>query len=121
MRPRLSWQDMLPMAIAAIFVIYGAYLVLLGPMVTVVTPDAGSTSSRAPNIAGLFPLIAAVFVIGGIWLGRERFVWAGGGLALVFSVMFLFSIGGLFIPVAVLMIASLVIRHAFAHRRISSR
>jgi uncharacterized membrane protein len=121
MRSPLKWQDMLPMAIALVFVIYGAYLVFVGPLVTIVTPDAGSSASREPNFAGLFPLIAGLLVIGGIRLGRERLVWAGGGLALVFTVMFLFSVGGLFIPVAVLLLASLVIRHAAAQRRISSR
>lgn len=121
MRPRLSWQDMLPMALAAIFVIYGAYLVVVGQTVTIVTPGAGSTSSQASNIAGLFPLIAGLVVIGGIWLGRERVVWIGGGLALLFSVMFLFSIGGLFIPVAVLLLAGLMIRRVVSHRRISSQ
>ena len=121
MRPRLSWQDVLPMAIAAIFVIYGVYLVVVGQTITVVTPGAGSASSQASNIAGLFPSIAGLMVIGGIWLGRERVVWVGGGLALLFSVMFLFSIGGLFIPVAVVLLACLMIRRVVTHRRTSSQ
>ncbi|HEY4228450.1 MAG TPA: hypothetical protein VGM49_08925 [Candidatus Limnocylindrales bacterium] len=120
MRPRLRWQDLPPIGFAAVFGAYGLYLLLIGPFQTIVTPDDGSVTFRDPNVAGLLPLAAGVLVVYGMWAGRERVSWGGAALAMLFSVAFLFSLGGVFIPVAALLLMSLALRRLLKSRRTST-
>jgi hypothetical protein len=118
MRRRLRWQDLLPLGIAAAFAAYGIYLLVVGPLlVTVARGVPGSVTTHNPTIAGLFPLAAGSLVVFGIWAGRDRLAWGGGALALLFSVAFLFSMGGTFIPVAVLLLVCLAIRNLSSRQR----
>lgn len=118
MRSRLRWLNLLPLAIAAVFAIYGIYLLTVGTAQNIVTPDVpGTVTTNSPTIAGLFPLAAGGLVIYGIWIGRDRLAWGGGALALLFSVAFLFSIGGLCIPAAVLLLVCLAIRTLVTRKR----
>jgi hypothetical protein len=115
-RSKLGVADLWPMAMALVFVVYGIYLLVLGPLETVVTPGNGSVTNYSPTSAGLYPLVAGGLVLYGLMVGRDRLVWAGGFLALLFSVAFLFSVGGAFIPVAVLLVAGLVLRRWLTRR-----
>jgi hypothetical protein len=106
---------------AAIYVAYGTYLLVIGPLETIVTPGDGSVTIHDPTSAGLFPLVAGGLVLYGLWVGRDRIAWAGGAFALAFGVAFLFTLAGAFIPMAVLLLASLALRHLLTRMRPSSQ
>ena len=122
MRLRNGWRDLLPIGIAGTFALYGIYLLLIGPEQETVTPGVStSVISHNPSIVGLVPLIAGALVVFGMWNSRERFVWGGAMLAVLFSFAFLFSFGGIFIPIAVLLLASLVFRNLSMRDQIKRR
>jgi hypothetical protein len=105
---------------AAIYVAYGIYLLAIGPLETIVTPGAASATVRNPSPVGLFPVIAGGLVLYGTWSGRDRVAWAGGAFALLFGPVLLFSLAGVLIPLAVLLLASLALRRLLAERQTSS-
>lgn len=107
---RIRPADIPALAVAAVIAAYGLYLLIVGPEVTFFTPDGPGTTFRQPTFAGLLPVLAGLLV----WLGIARqsaaITWIGGVLAGLFSVLFLFSAGGILIPLAAALLAALIVR-----------
>ena len=77
---------------------------------TIVSPDGQPTVSvQTPNIAGLVPLGAGILVVVGIARHSQRLAWVGALAALGFSILFLFSVGGVLIPIAGLLVLSIAL------------
>lgn len=98
------------LAIGTALVIYGAYLLVLGPEWTVVLPDGPSTVTRDPSAVGVVPLVAGVVLAWGILRGSGRMTWLGTALALAFAVLFVFSMGGVLLPVVALLLVAAMLR-----------
>lgn len=106
----------LTIATAGIAGLYGLYLLALGPLLVLVIPGDGTSFARSPNIAGAIPLTAAVAVVLGIRFGRDHYVVLGAAGLLAFGVLFVFSIGGILIPVALVMLGLASVRTAMGPR-----
>ena len=104
--------DATSLGIAAFVSAYGVYLVLLGPILTVVTPSDGSLSIHDPNPVGMLPLALGLATGYGIVRHDERWVWVGAIGVIAFSVLFVFGVGGGLIPVAIALLISLLARRA---------
>src|SRR4026207_1864030 len=98
MRTRVRWADVPALGAAAALAVYGSYLVLIGPIMRIVTPEGGAVGLAVPNPAGLAPVAAALLVWYGILNGDGRLSWLGAVIGAAFSILFLFSIGGAVIP-----------------------
>jgi hypothetical protein len=107
------------MAVATAYVAFGIYLLAVGGLETIVTPGAGTATVRDPTSAGLVPLATGALVLYGIWSGRDRIAWAGGAVALISGAAFLFSLSGVLIPLAMLLVAALALRWELARRATS--
>ncbi len=90
--------------------VYGLYLAVVGPILSIVTPDGAATSSREPNLAGLVLVGAGVLVWFGIVKHTDALAWTGAALAAMFSVLFLFSVGLIVMPFAAILLLALAIR-----------
>ena len=85
---------------------YGAYLLIVG--VTVVAAPAvplgtasGPTSTQAVTVVeGAIPIVAGGLILIGLVLRRIWLSWAGVVTTSLFAALFVFSIGGILIPVA---------------------
>ncbi len=96
--------------VAGSVVLVGAYLLLVGPDTTIVTPAPGSVTSivRNPSLAGLVPLVAGISGIYGASAMQARFVWLGAFVMLGAAVLFLFSLSAIFFPLGVLLLSCAV-------------
>jgi hypothetical protein len=117
-----AWYELLLTGLAALLALLaGAYAVrLLAPGVLVVTapetlpgapyppPSSASYESYHP---ALVPLLASALVLLGLLARLPLLAWAGAGLLLGFSLLFVFGAGGGFLPLAGLLIALLLILH----------
>jgi hypothetical protein len=114
--PRLRWRDAVPIGVAGLFIAYGLYLLAIGPLETIVTPGSGSSTIHEPSSVGLLPVVVGGLVVYGILAGRDRVAWAGGIVAMLLGVAFLFSLAGVLIPMAMLLLAALAVRRLVARR-----
>lgn len=96
--------------VAVLVGIYGSYLVLVGPSVVFVAPDGGTVLSRVPNPVGVVPVTAAALVIVGLASQQERLAWIGTAIGLAFSLLFVFGVGGILIPLTLSLAGLLTIR-----------
>ena len=109
--------DVLLLTLAATAAAYGVYLVALGPTLTVVTPGGPATTVREPNAGGLILIVGAALAWYGVRRGRDRWAWTGGALVLAFSVLFVFGPGGVLIPLALALLAVLIVRRVLGPTR----
>jgi len=103
--------------LAAIVTLYGAFLLIVGqafggysqqgtgPLVPVY--------SFIPNPAGLIPLVGGFLTLTGILMGNAWLKWIGFTISAVFSVLFLFGIGGVLLPLTPLLLLMLVVKSIF--------
>lgn len=106
----VRFREIVPAASAVVVAAYGAHLILIGQLLTMVSPDGQpALSVQAPNMAGLIPLAAGLLVVVGIARRRQRLAWIGALAALAFSILFLFGVGGILIPIAGLLVLSLAL------------
>ena len=106
----VRFREIVPVASAVVVAAYGAHLILIGQLLTMVSPDGQpALSVQAPNMAGLIPLAAGLLVVVGIARRRQRLAWIGALAALAFSILFLFGVGGILIPIAGLLVLSLAL------------
>jgi hypothetical protein len=96
--------------LAALVAAYGVYLVALGPILTVVTPGGPATTFHEPNAGGLIFIAGAAFVWYGVRRGKDRWAWTGAVVVLAFSVLALFGVGGILIPLALALVTVLTAR-----------
>lgn len=113
-----GWQlrDAPAVALAGVLVVYGLFMLFVGFSGTGVGPN-GLYEFRGTSVAAVIPLIAGSLVGWGAWTARERLIWVGAAVALLFSIAFVFSIGGLVLPIAMLLVVAVAIRHRGLGRR----
>lgn len=85
-------------------VVYGLWLVAVGQGWTVVDELGNAQATREPTVAGVYPLIGGGLCLLGAVARRWSLAAAGAALMLVFSVLFAFGVGGVMIPVAVVLL-----------------
>lgn len=117
---RLS--DLVAFGAAVLAVAYGTYLLVIGPNSPYMTPDGVAGTVQFPTYAGAIPLGIGVLAIWAVVKRRTVGLWAAGGLALTFSVIFLFSLSLQFALLAAFLLLAAVIRTASSRgiRRASS-
>jgi hypothetical protein len=106
----MGWTGVLAGALAGLVAAYGVYLVVLGPILTVVTPGGAASTIHEPNPVGLMFVFGAGLVWYGIQRGKQRWAWIGAIAVLAFSVLFVFGPGGILIPPALALVIVLVAR-----------
>jgi hypothetical protein len=101
--------------LAAGIALYGLYLVVVGVEWTIVRevplgdPPGARTSQYLPAYQGLVPLIAGALVVLGVTVHQPLLAWAGAMVVAVFSVLFLFGVGGILIPFAAALLVLLAV------------
>jgi hypothetical protein len=106
----IGWTGLLAVALAGLVAAYGAYLLLLGPILTVTAPGGAASTVREPNPAGIVLILGAALVWYGVQRRKERWAWIGATAALAFSVLFVFGPGGILIPLSVALMGLLAAR-----------
>ncbi len=89
---------------------YALWLLIAGVGLTTMMENSTTVLvSRAPAPAAWLPLLASLAILWGLWKKQARATWAGTGVLLAFSLLFLFSIGGvLLLPALALVILGLL-------------
>jgi hypothetical protein len=94
--------------LASAVALYALYFLLIGVKYTDVsespfgTPTSDLQSMKeyyAPELTAVGPLIAAGLLLFGLLTGKSEFAWIGFFVLTVFSILFVFGIGGPLIPV----------------------
>jgi hypothetical protein len=88
--------------------LYALYFLLIGVKYTVVSESPLGTQTpalqtmkeyHAPESTAVGPIIAAGLLLFGLLTGKLEFAWIGFFVLTVFSILFVFGIGGPLIPV----------------------
>jgi hypothetical protein len=96
---------------------YGLFLIVLGQPWATITEAGESAPAMIPAAAGVVPLVAGVLVIAGAAFHRKLIAFVGAALLLAFAILFIFGIGGVMVPVAVLsLIATAATRYRSTNR-----
>jgi hypothetical protein len=110
----------LAVAIAA----YGVYLLAVGTQVTITPaglpgaqPQPGTTEYM-PDPAGLFPLVTGLTVAAGLLLRAWVIIVLGAAGIGLFSVLFVFGVGGVLLPAWLLLVFLLTLAW-LAERRVA--
>jgi len=99
--------------LALIIVAYGVYLLVVGvtvvsmPEVPVGTPPGPASTATVPVMTGVIPMIAAGLILVGWTLRRIWLAWLGAAITSLFAWLFVFSIGGILVPVVAVLIVLL--------------
>ena len=89
---------------------YALFWLLIGEQQTVVQEGEAVSSVRfVQHPAGIVPLVAAALLLGGLLTRKLLIAWIGFAVLSLFSVLFLFGIGGGLLPVAGLLLICLAI------------
>jgi hypothetical protein len=102
--------DLLALGGAVLIGTYGVYLLLLGPVVTMLDPDGGAAVSREPNPIGFAFVAAGILVWFGITRHSDGHAWLGAAVATAVSIFFVFGVGGVAIPLAAVLLITLALR-----------
>ena len=105
---RLS--DGLTVAGALLAFAFGAYLLIVGPELTTVTPEGFTMTARSPSPAGLVPLAIGILAVWAMSTRRARSSWLAAGVAIAAAVMFLFSISVQLAAIAAVLVLAAAIR-----------
>jgi hypothetical protein len=89
---------------------FGAYLLLVGPEMTFVTPQGLKTVTSSPTSAGLVPLGIGVVAIWAVATRRTSRFWLAAALAIASAVLFLFSISLQLAAIAALLVVAALAR-----------
>jgi len=104
--------------LAAVLALYSLYLLLNGQIISIVQESAieeinngvqNITIDREPYPAAILPLIASLMLMIGNMRKKQGLAWIGLAILLLFSLIFLFSSGATFLPVALLLLILLLI------------
>lgn len=93
--------------LAAVVALYGLFLVIAGVPGTVIrevsiteVPEKVQESPQfSPSPQGLVFLLSAAILISGLLMRKLRIAWLGMVILLVFSMLFLFGVGGGILPI----------------------
>ncbi|MEO5703843.1 MAG: hypothetical protein ABIZ52_00175 [Candidatus Limnocylindrales bacterium] len=100
----------LALAGALLAFVFAAYLLIVGPDSTFVTPDGLMTTAQSPTLAGLVPLGIGVFAVWAVARRRTSGYWVAAALAIVATVLFSFSISLQLAAIAVFLLLAAVLR-----------
>lgn len=89
---------------------FAAYLLVVGPDSTFVTPDGQATTTRSPTSAALVPLAIGVVAIWAVAMRRTRGYWIAAAVGIVAAALFLFSISLQLAAIAVFLLLAAVVR-----------
>lgn len=103
--------------LAIVVALYALFLLANGQQVIVVQevpegnmpPYGITTFESAPYPAAVIPLGAAIFLLGGLLTKKLWIAWIGLGVLLTFSILFLFSSGAAFLPIAGILLILIII------------
>ncbi len=103
--------------LAAVVALYGLFLAIAGVPGTVIrevsiteVPEKVQGSLQfSPSPQGLVILLSAAMLISGLLMRKLTIAWLGLVILLVFSMLFLFGVGGGLLPIAGLLLISLSI------------
>jgi hypothetical protein len=99
--------------------LYALNLLLVGELL--IGMDEGSSetyTNYAPAPAAIWPLIAALLLVAGMLIHQKLITWIGWIGLTLFSGLFLFSIGGILIPVSAALLPLLVILQAWGGKSV---
>jgi len=82
-------------------------------------PEPVTTYER-PYLPAIFPILGSVFVLWGVWIKKMVAAWLGVGVLIVYSVLFVFSWGGVFLVPAFLLALLLLVYHLLYRRELLS-
>jgi hypothetical protein len=95
---------------------YGLYLVVVGQQWMVVQeavpldePPGTARVETMPAPQGLIPLAGGALIVGGIAARRLVLAWVGAAIITLFAALFLFSVGGILLAVAPVLLVLLSI------------
>lgn len=100
----------LTVALALAIAAYGVYLLAVGTPVTIVpaslpgTERQPGTTENWPSPAGLFPLVSGLTVAAGLLLRAWVIVALGAAGIGLFSILFVFGVGGVLLPAWLLLV-----------------
>ena len=107
---RLS--DLVALGAAFLAVAYGAYLLVIGPNSPYLTEEGATGTMQSPTFPGSIPLGIGLLAVWAVVNRRTGGLWGAAGLALVFSVVFLFSFSLQLAVLAALLLRAAVMRTA---------
>jgi hypothetical protein len=87
--------------LAALVAFYAFFLLVIGQPWTIAYEGGENQGLRfisAP--AAVIPFLAAILLLLGVLTGKKLWAWLGLTILLAFSILFLFGIGGILLPVA---------------------
>jgi hypothetical protein len=98
--------------LAALVVGYGLLLLLVGQVWTLYaeTPNGGAElgTEFRPVIAGLIPVVGGAVLFVGLARNLRPVIWWGWFMIAAFSVLYMFGVGFLLLPVAAILLGLLV-------------
>ena len=103
----------LGVSLAVLIVAYGLYLLLVGQQITfqeevpIGAAPAEQVTRHLPAVQGVIPLAAGVVILVGLVTQRLLVAWVGALAASAFAGLFVFGVGGILIPVAVMLLVAL--------------
>ena len=103
------------LAVAVGVAAYGLYLLVVGQTwivheaVRLGEPPGTSRVETIPTLLGSIPLIGGALMVAGVAARSVIPSWIGVGIITLFAALFLFSIGGILIPVVPVLIALLAL------------
>jgi hypothetical protein len=103
-------SDCLALAGALLAFGFGAYLLLVGPESTFVTPDGPTNTLRSPTLAGLIPVGIGVVAVWAVAMRRTSGFWLAAAIATSAALLFLFSISLQLAAIAALLLLAGVAR-----------
>jgi hypothetical protein len=92
---------------------YGVNLLLVGvtvvslPAVPVGTPPGPASTETIPIVMGVILTIAGGLILVGLAVRRTSLTWIGAAVSTLFAGVYVFSIGGILVPVAAVLLALL--------------
>lgn len=119
-----SITTLLAILISLIVIIYASKLLIVGQPVTIFQEGIGTGQPFGPSVVenvryqpAIIPLIAGLVLLAGLLWKKTMIAWVGLGILVVFSILFLFSSGGAFIPAAGILLVLLLIMYFTREKR----
>ena len=96
--------------LAAMVAVYALSLLVFGqPWILAYEGGENRGLQFIPALAAFVPLVAVAMLLLGLLTRKKLMTWIGLAILLIFSLLFLFGIGGILLPVSGLLFISLVV------------
>ena len=113
----LAVSRVLVLILAISVALYALNLLVVGQRLSVMQEGSSETyASSAPAPAASWPLISSLLLIAGMLMHQKAILWVAWMALTLFSLLFLFSIGGILIPVSAALLPLLVIMQIWSGR-----